>query len=185
MWLCRFLQNAFIFISASQIYFYVRECFACISVSAHSACSALRGQKRKLELQTVVSYHVGAENQIQVLCALKHWATSPVPVHWFVYYTQAWICSTECSRLLLYHWALSQALQIVSLINLHLFCKFSWVTWTNIYLPQGRTLETYRRNNSVQVWHSWSVSLLGLFTGHRWLRASCITDRYCPPWMMT
>jgi hypothetical protein len=50
---------------------YEYGCFACMYAWAHT-CSALGGQKKvsgllELELQMVVNYHVGAENQTQVL----------------------------------------------------------------------------------------------------------------------
>ena len=54
--------------SSSSFYFmfYVCECLACMHVYVPHVCSAHRGQKRaldplELELQEVVSYHVGTE----------------------------------------------------------------------------------------------------------------------------
>lgn len=54
--------------------------FICVGICLH-ACSAWRGQKKasdslELELQTIVSCHVGARNQTLILCksncALNH-----------------------------------------------------------------------------------------------------------------
>lgn len=43
---------------------YVHEYFACLHICVH-VCT-LRGQERTLELQMVVSYHVGARNRTRV-----------------------------------------------------------------------------------------------------------------------
>lgn len=55
-------------IPLKNYYCYVYECFACTKACAPLACSAFRGQKGasdslELELQMVVSLHVGVENQ--------------------------------------------------------------------------------------------------------------------------
>lgn len=62
---------------------YVHECFAYVCMCTACMPDALRGQNSlyhlELDLQMVVSHHVGAGNQIQVFC--KSNKCSQLPLH--------------------------------------------------------------------------------------------------------
>lgn len=65
-------QWCFIIIILFKLLFYVYKCFACVCICVLQACGAHGSQKRasdlmELELQVVVSCHVGAGHQTWVL----------------------------------------------------------------------------------------------------------------------